>query len=212
MKATINLLLLVTISSGALAQNEKYIEQMSKHIQAIYVAETPEQYQDAINTFERIAAAEKIKWEPYYYSAFGWLMMANKEKEATTKDAYIDKAMSAIENGKNINGNESELIALEGFANMIRVSVDPATRGPQYSGLAFKLYSKALAINPENPRALAFVAQLQMRMAKFMGSPTTEACEGARKSLEKYSTYKSENPLAPVWGKGMTERLLENCK
>jgi tetratricopeptide (TPR) repeat protein len=209
---TITFIFAVLFSTSVFATDNKYMEQMSKHIQAVYNAETPEQYQEAVNAFDRIASAEKTKWEPYYYSAFGWVMLANKEKEASKKDAYLDKALVAIENGKKINANESELVALEGFVHMIRVTVDPATRGQQYSGMAFQLYGKAVGMNPENPRALAFLAQMQMGTARFMGSSTTEACETAKKSLEKFNTYKSENPLAPQWGKGMTEGLLKQCQ
>lgn len=209
---TITLILALVISVYANATDEKYFEQMGKQIQAVYAAQTIEQYQSAVNTFDRIAAAEKTKWEPYYYSAFGSVMMANKETEGAKKDAYLDKALASIETGKGINPNESELVALEGFVHMIRVTVDPGTRGQQYSGMAFQTYSKALGMNPENPRTLAFMAQMQMGMANFMGSPTTDACATVKKSLEKFTTYKSENPLAPQWGKGMSDGLVKQCQ
>lgn len=209
---TITLILALVIPVYANATDEKYFEQMGKQIQAVYAAQTIEQYQSAVNTFDRIAAAEKTKWEPYYYSAFGSVMMANKETEGAKKDAYLDKALASIETGKGINPNESELVALEGFVHMIRVTVDPGTRGQQYSGMAFQTYSKALGMNPENPRTLAFMAQMQMGMANFMGSPTTDACATVKKSLEKFTTYKSENPLAPQWGKGMSDGLVKQCQ
>ena len=158
----ITIIFLLLISVYAHATDEKYFEQMGKQIQLVYAAQTIEQYQAAVNTFDRIAAAEKTKWEPYYFSAFGSVMMANKEPDGAKKDAYIDKALIAIESGKAINANESELIALEGFVHMIRVTVDPASRGREYSTLAFQSYNKALNINPENPRALAFLAQMQI--------------------------------------------------
>ncbi|MFM8911747.1 MAG: hypothetical protein ACKOE6_02360 [Flammeovirgaceae bacterium] len=208
---TIHLIIALTFTLNASATNNKYIEQMTKNIQAVYQAQTPEQYQDAINAFERIAASEKDKWEPYYYTAFGYVMLANKEQDTAKKDALLDKALTAIESGEKINDKESELVALEGFVHMIRVTVDPATRGAQYSRLAFQTYSKAVAMNPENPRALGFLAQMQMGTARFMGTATTEACETTKKALEKFETYKSENPLAPKWGKRTTESLLTQC-
>ena len=209
---TIHLIIALTLTLNASATDNKYIEQMTKNIQAVYQAQTPEQYQDAINAFERIAASEKDKWEPYYYTAFGYVMLANKEQDTAKKDALLDKALTAIESGEKINDKESELVALEGFVHMIRVTVDPATRGAQYSRLAFQTYSKAVAMNPENPRALGFLAQMQMGTARFMGTATTEACETAKKALEKFETYKSENPLAPKWGKRTTESLLTQCQ
>jgi tetratricopeptide (TPR) repeat protein len=209
---TIMISILLFVSCIANATNEKYMQLMAQQIQTVYAAETIEQLQASVNTFDRIAAAEKTKWEPYYYSAFGSVMMANKEKEPAKKDAYLDQAKAALEKAKELNPSESELVALEGFILMIRIKVDPASRGQQYTGMAFQTYDKALAMNPENPRALGFMAQMQLGTARFLNSPTDEACGTARKALEKFASFKSENPLAPNWGKGMTENLLKACK
>jgi hypothetical protein len=210
MKTTI--IIFASLLSVSVFASDKYTEQMSKHIHAVYTAKTNEEYQVAINALDRIALAEKTKWEPYYYSAFGNVMLASKTDDAAKKDAYLDLALAAIEKGKNIDGNESELIALEGFVHMIRVTVDPASRGQQYSGMAFQSFGKALDLNPNNPRAMSLMAQMQFGTARFFGSPTTEACGLAKKALEQFASYKSENLLAPVWGKEMTEGLIQNCK
>lgn len=191
---------------------DKYTETMQKNIDAIYNTKTPDDFQVLINTFERIGAAEKTKWEPYYYAAYGNVMLAAREKEAAKKDSYLDLSLKAIEKGKLINSNESELITLEGFVHMIRVSVDPATRGQQYSGLAMQSYGKAISLNPDNPRALALMAQMQYGTAKFFGVSTVEACGINLKAIEKFETYASENPLAPKWGKSMAEGFKANCQ
>jgi tetratricopeptide (TPR) repeat protein len=201
--------LLISVSAFA---SDKYTEQMSKHIHAVYTAKSVDEYQSAINALDRIALAEKTKWEPYYYSAFGNLMLATQTTEGAKKDSYLDLALAAIEKGKTIQANESELIALEGFVHMIRLTVDPGTRGPQYSGMAMQAFGKALGINPNNPRALALMAQMQFGTAQFFGSSTTEACGMAKKALEQFGSFKSDNPLAPVWGKEMTDELLKQCK
>ena len=139
-------------------------------------------------------------------------MMANREKDAIKKDGYLDLALVAVEKAKAIKENESEIIAMEGFIHMIRLTVDPATRGQQYSGMAMQNFGKAIELNPENPRALSLLAQMQFGTARFFNSPPTEACGTVTKALEKFETFKSENPLAPVWGKGMTEALKKNCQ
>jgi hypothetical protein len=190
----------------------KYIEAMSKSIDAVYKAQSLEDLQNAINTFDRIANAEKTKWEPLYYSAFGYVMMANQEKESIKKDSYLDLATSSIEKAKTIQENESEIIAMEGFIHMIRLTVDPGSRGQKYSTLAMQSFEKALETNPENPRALMLLAQLQFGTSKFFGAPATEACGTVTKALEKFDTYKSNNPIAPRWGKQMTEGLKQNCQ
>jgi hypothetical protein len=68
-----------------------------------------------------------------------------------------------------------------------------------------------LAINPENPRALALMAQMEFGMAQFFKSPTTAACTTNRKAIEKFEAAKPENPLAPMWGKGVAEDLKSKC-
>lgn len=209
---TIVLIFLMVMTTAAHANDEKYFEQMGKQIQIVYRAQTTEELQGAVNALERIASAEKTKWEPHYYSAFGYLMMATREKEGSKKDKYLDQALAAIERGKTLVPQESELVALEGFVHMIRVTVDPATRGAQYSGLAMQTFGKAVSLNPNNPRALALMAQMQFGTAQFFGSSTAEACGVARKALDQFNTYKSDNRLAPVWGKEMNEELLKSCQ
>lgn len=212
---TTNLFLLffaLVITHSSLAVDDRYQETMNKNIQIVYTGKTIAELQPAVNTFERIGAAEKTKWEPFYYAAFGYSMMSTQETDNAKKDAYLDQAMTAVNQAKGIAPNESEVVALEGFVYMLRVSIDPATRGAQYAPLSMKIFETAIALNPENPRALAMKAQMQFGTAQFFGSPTTDACATNAKALEKFGTYRSDNPLAPVWGKSMADGLVERCK
>lgn len=72
-------------------------------------------------------------------------------------------------------------------------------------------YEKALAINPDNPRALYLLAQMEFGMAQFFKSSTEGACATATKSVEKFETYKSDNALAPAWGKESAMRVAKQC-
>lgn len=210
---TIILFFGVIISISTFASDEKYFAQMGKQVQAVYTAKTIDEYQVAVNAFDRIASAEKTKWEPFYYSGFGNIMMAIAEMEGSKKDSYLDLALTAIEKGKQLVPEESELVALEGFVHMIRVTVDPATRGQKFSGLSMQTFSKAIGMNPKNPRALSLLAQMQLGTARFFNQPPTEACETARKAAAIFeSAAESENPLAPRWGKEMNLGVLQNCK
>lgn len=193
------------------ANDTRYVEAMQKSIQSVYQAKSIDELQNAVNSLERIASAEKVKWEPYYYMSFAFILMANQEQEPARKDTYLDQANAAIEKASAINANESEIVALVGFIHMIRVTVDPASRGAQYSGLAMQAFGKATALNPENPRALALTAQMQHGTAKFFGSPVTEACSTLNVALQKFDTYKSDNPLAPQWGREMAMGLKKVC-
>ena len=211
---TYRLLVLLTLVLPAtvLAADDKYTETMQKNINIVYTAAAPAELQNAVNTLERVGAAEKSKWEPFYYASFGYVMMANKESDATRKDTYLDQAAAALAKAQALRPDDSEIVAMEGFIHMIRINVDPASRGQQYSGLATQSFRKAISLNPENPRALALLSQMQFGTAAFFGSPTTEACATNAQALEKFETFKSSDALAPRWGKGMAESLKEKCK
>jgi hypothetical protein len=208
---TYSLILSLALCSTTTLANGRYEEQMLKTIAAIYQADTVTEFMPAINTFERIAAAEKSKWEPYYYASFGYLMLATREPDGAKKDILLDKADAGLKSASELAPSESEIAALAGFVLMMRVTVDPAARGPQVSGQAFAAFSKAIALNPENPRALALMAQMQLGTAKFFNMPATEACETARKAAGLFDLPVS-NPLAPSWGRPMNEALLAQCK
>jgi tetratricopeptide (TPR) repeat protein len=199
-------------ANSVFATDGKYEQAMKKNIDAVYKAQTLEELQASVNSFQRIAEAEKSKWEPNYYAAFGNIMMATREKDGAKKDTYLDLAMESIKKAKELAPDESEIVALEGFVHMIRVTVDPATRGQQFAGLAMQTFGKAISLNPENPRALSLLAQMQYGTAQFFGSSTAEACATLDKSLEKFASAKSENPLAPMWGKQSAEALKTQCK
>jgi hypothetical protein len=214
MKTTTIILVSILIGYAhfTFADDTKYADAMAKNIQTVYTAQSIADLQSAANALDRIGSSEKTKWEPYYYAAFGYVMMATREQDAAKKDAYLDQATTATSKAKAVNANESEIICLEGFIHMIRVTVDPASRGQQYSGLAMQAFGKASALNPDNPRALALQAQMQYGTAKFLGSSTTEACAVLDTALEKFDSYKAKNPLSPQWGKEMALRLKKDCK
>jgi hypothetical protein len=197
--------------SHAILAND-YLEAMKKSIDAIYRASSQAQLQDAVNKLERISAAETDKWEPQYYVAFGYIMMTNLESDGVKKDQFLDKALSAIGKAKSVAGRESEIIALEGFVHMLRVSIDPESRGPEYSPKATRAFVLASELDPGNPRALVLSARMQFGTAQFFGSSTATACALVEQSLEKFNTNKPKGPLAPAWGRAMAEALRQQCK
>ncbi len=205
------MMILLSFTCGILLANEKYEKAMQANIQSLYKAQTTEEFQQAINFFERIGDAEKEKWEPYYYASFGYLMISTREQDGAKKDALLDKATDVLKNASVIKPDDSEIVALEGFIYMMRVTVDPASRGQQYSGLAMQTFGKALSLNPENPRAMALMAQMEFGTAQFFKASTTSACEKAIKSIEMFETFKSDNALAPKWGKETAMSMLKKC-
>lgn len=207
-----SMLILFTFCSAALFANDKYEQAMQTNIQAIYKAQSTEEIQQAVNSFERIGTAEKSKWEPFYYASFGYIMMSTREEDGAKRDALLDKATEVLKKASVIQQNDSEITALEGFIYMMRVTVDPATRGPQYSGLAMQTFGKALGLNPENPRAMALMAQMEFGTAQFFKSSTASACEKASNAAAMFDTVDTAGALAPRWGKETALQVVKQCR
>jgi tetratricopeptide (TPR) repeat protein len=206
---TISIIIIFVIES--LAGDEKYIVAMQKNIKSLYEAKSVADLQSAVNAIERISSVEKNKWEPHYYAAFGYVMMANRDSVAAQRDIYLDRALEALKKAVELAPEESEVLALQGFAYMIRLSIDPGSRAPQFAGITMQYLQGALKLNPENPRALGLMAQMQLGTAQFFGSPIDDACKTANAALVKFDNFKSTNPLAPAWGRSMADRITKLC-
>ena len=204
-------LFLLNQTNAAFA-NDPYLEAMQKCIAEIYNGSDIVHLQRTVNSLERIAAAEPGKWEPKYYAAFGYLMMATREADRMKKEAYLDHAQTAIEQAGAVMRDDSEIVALTGFVYMLRIKVDPASRAPELAPVATQILERAIQLNPENPRALILAAQMKFGSAQFLASSTDDGCSLGRKSLSKLALQKTDNLLAPQWGKGMCESLLQQCK
>ena len=64
-----------------------------------------------VNTFERIAQKENEKWEPLYYSAYGYIMMSAKATSTGDKDKYLDLALEHIKKSYELAPQEDEVWA-----------------------------------------------------------------------------------------------------
>ena len=211
-KITLLVLALSVLTTAGFATESKYESAMKDNISKVYSAENLDEFQQVINTFDRIAQNETDKWEPLYYAAFGYIMMSNNSKENVTRDRYLDLALEKVKSGLQLVPQEDELIALEGFIHMMRLSIDPATRGQQYAGLSMQQLNKAVALDPKNPRALYLLAQMEMGTARFFGNDTSAACEKLQKSIDLFSEQNDENPLAPKWGEGSAKSAYQQCQ
>ena len=210
------LLLLLGILCATLTfANGQFEKAMSENIPAMFAANNPAELQGVINQLERIGAAEEDRWEPYYYAAFGYLRLSGMYETSEEKDTYLDLGMKAVEMGEEIKPNDSELETMRGYILMMKLVVDPASRGMMYSGLAFTSFQKAIKLNPENPRAHFLMGRMQHGTAQFMGGGSEEACASIFRALMLFENNDKENanPFAPSWGmEGTKESIKEICE
>lgn len=196
----------------ASSPSNEYETAMKSAIEKLFAAQTQSEIQDAANTFNRISQKESDKWHPNYYAAYAHIMMTPYLENNSDKDQQLDLALELVEAGKKQSPNNSELTALEGFIHMMRIPIDPSSRGAQYSGMSMSAIQKALALSPDNPRAQMLLADLQFGTARFFGQDNSEGCESLRKALELYESYQPQTPLDPNWGKDWAERNYQQCQ
>lgn len=214
MKKTALTMIGILCAAMLFANGGQFEKAMAKNIPAMYQASDTESLMGVINQLSRIGDAEGNRWEPYYYTGFGYIRMMMMTESNDDKDKYLDQALEAIKKGEGIKPNDSELESLRGYVHMMRLTVDPASRGMQYSGLAFGSFQKAISLNPKNGRAHFLLGRMQLGTAEFMGNGDGGACESyatAKVILE--SEEKDEQSFAPSWGlNGTIEAIKETCE
>jgi hypothetical protein len=95
---------------------------------------------------------------------------------------------------------------------MIRIGVDPASRGQEYSMKSADALQKSKKINPENPRALFMMAQLSYGTARFFGSEITEACQLNDSAIDIFETSNQDKDnFLPQWGRNQALEFKKRC-
>lgn len=212
MKKTLFTLVAMALTFATTFGKGGYETAMHYAIDSLYSAQTVSDFNSVANMFERIGNAEKDRWLPYYYSAYAYAMMSTQERDKSLVDGYLDKAEANMDKSEKLKGDKVELLALRAFANMMRIGVDPATRGQEYSMKSVGYLQQAMQIDNINPRVVLMMGQMQYGTAQFFGSGTGEACStflNAKELFEKEAN--SDRGLLPAWGKPQAEGMLKMC-
>ena len=193
--------------------NGGYEGAMSNNIDAMYKAQGQSELMAIANKFNRIGAAEKNQWLPYYYSAYCHIMMTTNEEDVTKWDGYLDTAETSISKAEKLDVDMVELLALKGFASMMRINVNPAVRGQEYSMKSVGYLQQANQLDEQNPRVILMLAQMQFGTAQFFGSGTEKACKMFTRSRELFDLEAEEGRgIQPAWGRSHAIAMLKNCE
>lgn len=212
MKKIILAIVLLVAGFSLEAQNQQaYMNAMAKGLQALGTANTMEELQSVAGQFERIGANVQDQWHPQYYAALAYINMSFRTQVLKEKDQFTDKAQTFIDAALKLDPNNSEIVALQGYKYMIELSADSGNRGQSMSPKAMMHLGKALTLDPENPRANIFMAQMEIGMAQFFGSPIEKPCQKVTKAVELFEGQPHEQSFNPKWGMEMAEGLIQQC-
>ncbi|MBK6266991.1 hypothetical protein JKA74_18245 [Marivirga sp. S37H4] len=198
------------------ANDPAYIKAMAKQLEALEKAQTTTDFQEVANGFNRIAEKNSEEWLADYYAGLALVNAGFRSQEGIKeKDAFYHEAKNHVEKAIKAHGENAELLTLKGYALMGELSADPGSRGQHMSSVVMGAFGKALSMDPENPRAMVMMAQMELGMAQFFGQGPEKACGMAQKSMqlfEKEAAKTSEKDISPRWGKDMAEQMITQCK
>jgi tetratricopeptide (TPR) repeat protein len=204
------MIIFALITLGTQAQDGAYQQAMGQALGQFGQAQSAEQLQAAANSFERISAQSPEGLYPYYYAALAMINSSFKMEETASRDQVLERAMAQIERADALHPNNDEIEVLRGYNLMAQLAIDPASRGQRLSPAVMQSFGKAMAMNPQNPRATAMMARQEFGMAQFFGSDTARACGMAAMSIELFEAEKASG-FEPNWGRSMAEGLLQQC-
>lgn len=200
---------IVIILSAVTFGQTAYENAMSSTMNKWENAKSPEELIAVSNQFKRISAKETEKWEPLYYS----ILVRTLNAFAQSKDDAF-KALEEIESDYEnliLLADNDETKVLKGLFLTVKVAKDPMTYGATLSPIIMKTYNEALAMNPNNPRALLNLAEYEMGGAKFWGKDPKDYCPKIEKSVELFKAEEKDG-FVPRWGLERAEQVLtESC-
>lgn len=199
------------LSTAASASGQSYIKAMTSALEQLDTSGSVEEYQNAGNQFKRIAAAEGSEWLPYYYAGLSQVYMSfQKGLDSDQRDEILAEAKAMAEKADELSSDNVEILILEGYINMAKLSVNPAIRGMLLTPKVNGQFGKAVQMDPNNPRAQIMLARMKYGTAQFFNSSTEESCAMAAKSLELYEK-EGDRGILPHWGKGMAKGMVKSC-
>ncbi|MCF2442837.1 hypothetical protein L0657_02630 [Dyadobacter sp. CY345] len=215
-KSLLTIILIFAVMVSVFAQETSYQNVMKTEIAKLDHADSLNRFQQSANAFSRISQLNPKEWQPYYYGALAYIYQGLDGASSLEKrDEALAKAEELIKKAEVISPDNAEIIALEGFKVMAEVSADPASRGQTLSGKVMHNFSKALKIDPKNPRAAVLMAQMEFGMARFFNSGTEKACDLVKLSQRSFEAQNEETlkaALLPTWGKNLADKLSKVCQ
>lgn len=215
-KSIIIAVILITASCNSIAQtsaapgadmNKKFVEAMEANLKLLDTASVPATFIMLANNFERIGKAEKKHWQPFYYAAFCYAVMAANVPDKSKTDPLAEKAVSYLASADALKKNNSEISSLQGMILYTRVLVDPMSRWQTMGKEAIDHLAKAKQQDPANPRPYLIDARAKFHTPEGLGGGPKAAKLIIDECLAKFKEFVPANSLAPGWGQAQAEKL-----
>jgi len=207
----LTLLALLLVFSANAQNTDQYTGAMKEGLIMLDSAKTSADFLQTANYFERIAQAEQKQWLPQYYTSFCNLIGAALGKQPNDeKDALYDKALAYAGKASVIKPENSEIEVLNGYITFMKMAVDPQRRAFSMMPKANSFLEKAIALNPDNPRAYLVKGQNTFYTPETFGGGKIKAKAILILATEKYAK-ETTTGFEPSWGSSRCADLLKMC-
>ena len=187
-----------------------YETTMKTNLQKLGEAKTLADFNALASQFERIANAEKDRWQPGYYAVLCYLNAVTQlQLSEDEKTAQLDKAQPIMDNLKKNFKNESEVFALQGFLYEMRIM--GMASAMKYSSLATEVLEEAEKMNLANPRVYYLQGMNVFHTPKAFGGGKEKAKPLFEKAAALFESTKPATTLDPTWGAEYNKKMVEQC-
>lgn len=193
----------LNIAAQDIQNPSKYQQGMQKAFQLWQEGKTEE----AANLFERIANTETDNWLPPYYAAQIYIVNSFSIKDGKELAATLKRAQNFINDATAISKENSDILVLQAQLYTSWIIFDGQRFGMQYSPKAAELYNKAVAISPDNPRAILARAEWNMGSAQYFGESVKKYCDEIAKAIELFENAPAVPEFYPTYGKERAEQI-----
>jgi hypothetical protein len=190
--------------------NKKFIAVMETSLAQLDTASAPATFMTLANTFDRIANAEKVKWQPFYYAAYCYAVMAVSVPDKTKIDMLADQAELYLTQASTLKPGDSEISTLFAMIKSSRILVDPVSRWQTLGAEETQHLNNAKQQDANNPRPYLIEARIKYKTPEALGGGKEVAKQILAEGIEKFKVFKPVDSISPNWGSQSAIKFLDS--
>ncbi len=206
----LKLFLLLVVAAACATHQVAHDRQLEKAVKHLDQASELKEYLSLAYRFDQLQKENLGNWLPAYYHALALIKYALRTPNIEEVDNYCDMALMSLDAIDPEKANSAEVLCLKAMERSVRIRVDLMMRGMEYSLLSEQYLEKAIAQDPDNPRAYLLKGQNAFNRPEIFGGGKATAKPFFEKSVAFFQKEKKNLP-APSWGQESAINMLNAC-
>ena len=152
--------------------------------------------------FERLLNIDSTSFLCHYYIAYADYRLASyyhAQQDNDKIDKVVDNAIDHLQKALDLNPDFADGYAMLSSMYGEKIAVSPL-KSVYFGPKAGSAMSKAVEIEPDNPRSYLMDGTGKYYTPKLFGGGVENANQSLQKAIECFKTYKPKSDLYPDWG------------